>query len=92
MVREQAAKKEEDEARKKRENPRKPFNLQEKQTIAALALTPDEKYVYRQGYGAGKGNEEYDCSEFCDGIRVYRRHPLTQSRLAIIRIAYASRF
>jgi dipeptidyl aminopeptidase/acylaminoacyl peptidase len=45
VVREQAAKKEEDEARKKRENPRKPFNLQGQQTVAALSLTPDEKYV-----------------------------------------------
>ena len=44
-VRERAAKREEDEARRKRENPRKPFNLGATQTIAWLELTPDEKYV-----------------------------------------------
>ena len=57
VVREQAAKKEEDEARKKRENPRKPFNLQDKQTIAALALTPDEKYVIASVTEPGTGTK-----------------------------------
>ena len=78
VVREQAAKKEEDEARKKRENPRKPFNLQERQTITALALTPDEKYVIASVIGARYRNEERHCSQFCDRIRLYRRHPLAQ--------------
>ena len=45
VVKEQAAKKEEEEAKKKREHPRKPFTLQDRQTVAALTLTPDEKYV-----------------------------------------------
>src|SRR5262249_1588706 len=44
-VRERAAKKAEDEAKRKAENPRKPFHLQATQTVASLALTPDEKYV-----------------------------------------------
>jgi len=45
VVRERVAKREEDEARKKRENPRKPFNLTATQSIAWLQLTPDSKYV-----------------------------------------------
>ncbi len=45
VIRDRAAKREEDEARRKRENPRKPFNLTAGQTIASLQLTPDEKYV-----------------------------------------------
>ncbi len=44
-IRERAAKREEDEARRKRENPRKPFTLGARQSIAWLELAPDEKYV-----------------------------------------------
>src|SRR5204863_10107012 len=44
-VRERAARREEDEARRKKDNPRKPFTLQARQTVAALQLSPDEKYV-----------------------------------------------
>jgi dipeptidyl aminopeptidase/acylaminoacyl peptidase len=44
-VRERAAKREEDKAKREREHPRKPFILQTGQTIASLQLTPDEKYV-----------------------------------------------
>ncbi len=45
VVRERDAHREEEEAKRKRENPRKPFNLPAGQSIAALELTPDEKYV-----------------------------------------------
>ncbi len=45
VVKERAAKKKEDEERKKKENPRKPFTLQARQSIGALQLSPDEKYV-----------------------------------------------
>jgi dipeptidyl aminopeptidase/acylaminoacyl peptidase len=45
VVRERAAKREADEAKRKRENPRKPFTLQARQSVTALQLTPDEKYV-----------------------------------------------
>ena len=44
-VRQRAAKREADEAKRKRENPRKPFTLQARQSVAALQLSPDEKYV-----------------------------------------------
>jgi dipeptidyl aminopeptidase/acylaminoacyl peptidase len=44
-IRERAAEREELEAKRKREHPRKPFVLQAGQTVAGLRLTPDEKYV-----------------------------------------------
>jgi dipeptidyl aminopeptidase/acylaminoacyl peptidase len=40
-----AKKREADEAKKKRENPRKPFKLEGKQSVADLELTPDGKSV-----------------------------------------------
>jgi dipeptidyl aminopeptidase/acylaminoacyl peptidase len=45
VIRERAAEREEQEAKRKREHPRKPFILQASQTVASLQLTPDEKYV-----------------------------------------------
>ena len=54
VIRERAAKREADDARKKRENPRKPFNLTAGQTIASLQLTPDAKYVIAGVREAGK--------------------------------------
>jgi dipeptidyl aminopeptidase/acylaminoacyl peptidase len=44
-IRERAADEEEQEAKRKREHPRKPFILETGQTVASLQLTPDEKYV-----------------------------------------------
>jgi dipeptidyl aminopeptidase/acylaminoacyl peptidase len=44
-IRERAAARDEQEAKRKREHPRKPFILQAGQTVASLQLTPDEKYV-----------------------------------------------
>ncbi len=57
VVRERAAKREEDEARKKRENPRKPFNLTATQSIAWLQLTPDTKYVIAGVRETGTGSK-----------------------------------
>ena len=45
VVRERATLREETEAKRKKENPRKPYTLQARQTVAALDLSPDEKYV-----------------------------------------------
>jgi dipeptidyl aminopeptidase/acylaminoacyl peptidase len=44
-VRQRAALHDQDEARRKQESPRKPFQLQSRQTVNALELSPDEKYV-----------------------------------------------
>ena len=57
VVKEHAAKREEEEAKKKRENPRKPFHLQTGQTVTALTLTPDEKYVIATVNEAGTGTK-----------------------------------
>ncbi len=45
VVRDRIARREEDEARRKKENPRKPFTLQARQNVISLQLSPDEKYV-----------------------------------------------
>jgi tricorn protease-like protein len=57
VIRDRAAKREEDEARRKHENPRKPFNLTAGQTITSLRLTPDEKYVIAGVREAGKDDK-----------------------------------
>jgi dipeptidyl aminopeptidase/acylaminoacyl peptidase len=44
-IRERAAEREEQEAKRKRDHPRKPFILQAGQTVASLQLTPDRKYA-----------------------------------------------
>jgi len=44
-IRQRAQEREETEAKRKREHPRKPFTLQTGQTVSALRLTPDGKYV-----------------------------------------------
>jgi len=45
VVKRRAAKREADEARRKKESPRKPFTLQSRQTLAGLQLSPDGKSV-----------------------------------------------
>jgi dipeptidyl aminopeptidase/acylaminoacyl peptidase len=55
VIRERSAKHEEEEAKRKLEHPRKPFNLETGQTIASLNLTPDEKYVIAGVTQAGTG-------------------------------------
>src|SRR5262249_4938013 len=44
-IRDRVSRREEDEARRKRDYPRKPFTLQARQTVLSLQLSPDEKYV-----------------------------------------------
>jgi dipeptidyl aminopeptidase/acylaminoacyl peptidase len=45
VIREKAARREEDEAKRKKETPRKPFTLQARQSVAGLQLSPDGKIV-----------------------------------------------
>ncbi len=45
ITKRRAQQREEAEAKRKRENPRKPFNLGPRQSIPSLQLSPDEKYV-----------------------------------------------
>lgn len=55
FVRRRAEQREEAAARRNRENPRKPFNLQSRQSIASLQLSPDQKYVIAVVSEAGDG-------------------------------------
>ena len=57
MIRERAKKREEDEARRKRENPRKPFQLQARQTLGILQLAPGEKTVVATVTESGEGSK-----------------------------------
>jgi dipeptidyl aminopeptidase/acylaminoacyl peptidase len=56
IVKRRAEKREQDEEKRKREHPRKPFQLSSRQTAISLQLTPDEKSVIatvsEQGDGA----------------------------------------
>ena len=45
VVRERVTLHDEEEARRKKENPRKPFTLEARQNVQNLQLSPDEKYV-----------------------------------------------
>ncbi|HSO75165.1 MAG TPA: hypothetical protein VLU47_10030, partial [Blastocatellia bacterium] len=56
-VKRRAQKREEDEAKRKRENPRKPFNMGSRQSIVALQLTPDEKTVIANVNELGEGGK-----------------------------------
>jgi dipeptidyl aminopeptidase/acylaminoacyl peptidase len=52
-VRDRAARREEDDARRKKDAQRKPFTLQARQTVTALQLSPDEKYIVATVMEAG---------------------------------------
>jgi dipeptidyl aminopeptidase/acylaminoacyl peptidase len=54
-IKERARRRKADEALQKRLNPRKPFQLRPNQTIAALQLSPDQKYVIAQVIDQGTG-------------------------------------
>jgi len=56
-VRERAKRREEAEARRKKLNPRKPFQLQARQNAVRLELTPDEKYVIAAVSESGEGSK-----------------------------------
>ena len=64
VVRARASKREEDEARRKRENPRKPFNLTGTQRIAWLQLAPDQKYVLAGVREAGTGAKSMSIANY----------------------------
>ena len=52
-IRDRAARREEEDAKRKKENPRKPFTLQARQTVSGLQLSPDEKYIFATVLEAG---------------------------------------
>ncbi len=55
VVKRRAEKREEDEQKRKRDNPRKPFNLQPRQSVISLQLTPDESQVIATVSEAAEG-------------------------------------
>src|SRR5262249_26913796 len=55
VVKERVRRRKDEEALQKRLNPRKPFQLRPNQTITALQLSPDQKYVIAQVSDAGTG-------------------------------------
>jgi dipeptidyl aminopeptidase/acylaminoacyl peptidase len=57
VVNQRARIREEQEARKKRENPRKPMTLEARQTVTSLVLSPDEKIVIATILEPGKGTK-----------------------------------
>jgi dipeptidyl aminopeptidase/acylaminoacyl peptidase len=63
-IKERARRRKEDEALQKRLNPRKPFQLRPNQTIAALELSPDQKYVIAQVIESGTGSRPTSVPEY----------------------------
>ena len=57
IVKERARVREENEAKRKKEHPRKPFTLQARQTANRLELCPDEKCVLAMVAEAGNGSK-----------------------------------
>ena len=55
VVKRRAEKREEDEQKRKRDNPRKPFQLAARQSVVSLQLTPDESAVIATVIEAGEG-------------------------------------
>jgi dipeptidyl aminopeptidase/acylaminoacyl peptidase len=57
VVRDRVKLREENEARRKQEHPRKPYQLQQRQSVARLELCPDEKCVVAMINEAGQGTK-----------------------------------
>lgn len=55
VVKERAALREENEAKRKQEHPRKPFQLQQRQSVRSMELCPDETCVIAMVNEAGNG-------------------------------------
>ena len=57
VVRDRAKRREEADAKKKKENPRKPMTLTARQTVIALELSPDEKNIIATIQESGEGSK-----------------------------------
>ncbi len=58
VIAERAKHREEQEARRKKDNPRKPWTLAARQTVTSLQMTPDGKFVVAQISEAGDKNKK----------------------------------
>lgn len=57
IVRERAKRREEAEAKRKKENPRKPYTLTARQSVTSMQLSPDGKYVIAGISESGEGTK-----------------------------------
>jgi dipeptidyl aminopeptidase/acylaminoacyl peptidase len=95
VVRERAEERDEQEAKRKREHPRKPYILQTGQTVAQLQLTPDEKYVVASIHEPATGSKStvvpnfITVSGYTEDIPSYEKVGDRQSvaRLALLSVA-----
>ena len=63
-VRDRVARRESDEAKQRRENPRKPFSLEDRQTVIRLDLCPSEKCVIATIEDGAKGDKADDVPNY----------------------------
>jgi dipeptidyl aminopeptidase/acylaminoacyl peptidase len=94
VVKRRAQKREEDEAKRKREHPRKPFNLSGRQVITNLQLSPDEKEVIATVNEPGDGAKNTIVANYVTesayteeiGSRTKVGDPQSRNRLAVINV------
>lgn len=94
VVREREQKKKEAEAKRKAENPREPFHLSPRQSIAALQLSPDGHYVIASVIERADGARNtivpdyMSASGYTEDIpgRTKVGDPQNKTRLAVIRV------
>ena len=92
VIKRRAEKREQDEEKRKREHPRKPFALAARQTVVNLQLTPDEKSVIATVFESGDGAKNTIVPNFVTessytediGSRSKAGDMPSRSRLAII--------
>ncbi len=94
VIRAREAVREEQQAKRKQEHPRKPFILQAGQTVASLELTPDDKYVIASIHEPATGAKHTNvpslvtASGYTEDIASYEKVGDKQSlaRLAILSV------
>jgi dipeptidyl aminopeptidase/acylaminoacyl peptidase len=92
VIKRRAEKREQDEEKRKRDHPRKPFALAARQTVVNLQLTPDEKSVIATVFESGDGAKNTIVPNFVTessytediGSRSKVGDTQSRSRLAII--------
>ena len=64
VVKDRAKRREEAEAKRKKENPRKPYTLTARQSVGSLQLSPDGKYVVAAIIESGEGTKNNNVPNF----------------------------
>ncbi len=94
VIKRRAEKREQDEEKRKREHPRKPFQLAARQTVVNLQLAPDEKSVIATVLETGDGSKNTIVPNFVTessytediGSRLKVGDTQSRSRLAIVSV------